>query len=145
MKPTVLTIDDDPVVRKLVKKAVEGMGYDSVEVPSGIEGLSYLEKAIPQLILLDAMMPVVDGFEVLKKIKEHKEWRSIPVMMFTAVSHEEKVREAIALGAVDYLLKPFRLQAVRNKIDQILGDGKVTDNHGEKVPLSPISGTCLLS
>ncbi|HKJ68718.1 MAG TPA: response regulator, partial [bacterium] len=89
MKPTVLTIDDDPVVRKLVRKAVEGMGYESVEVPSGIEGLSYLEKAIPQLILLDAMMPVVNGFEVLKKIKEHKEWRSIPVMMFTAVSHEE--------------------------------------------------------
>jgi len=131
MKPTVLTIDDDPVVRKLVKKAVEGMGYDSVEVPSGIEGLSYLEKAIPQLILLDAMMPVVDGFEVLKKIKEHREWRSIPVMMFTAVSHEEKVREAIALGAVDYLLKPFRLQAVREKIDQVLGDGKTASMSGD--------------
>lgn len=131
MKPTVLTIDDDPVVRKLVKKAVEGMGYDSVEVPSGIEGLSYLEKAIPQLILLDAMMPVVDGFEVLKKIKEHREWRSIPVMMFTAVSHEEKVREAIALGAVDYLLKPFRLQAVREKIDQVLGDGRAANTNGD--------------
>ncbi len=129
MKPTVLTIDDDPVVRKLVKKAVEGMGYGSVEVPSGIDGLSYLEQAIPQLILLDAMMPVVDGFEVLKKIKEHKEWRSIPVMMFTAVSHEEKVREAIKLGAADYLLKPFRLQAVREKVNEILGDGKISDNH----------------
>ncbi len=124
MKPTVLTIDDDPVVRKLVKKAVEGMGYESVEVPSGIEGLNYLEKAIPQLILLDAMMPVVNGFEVLKKIKDHKEWRSIPVMMFTAVSQEEKVKEAVELGAVDYLLKPFRLQAVREKVHSILGDGE---------------------
>jgi CheY-like chemotaxis protein len=120
VKPTVLTIDDDPVVRKLVNKAVEGLGYQSKEVPNGIEGLSYLEKSLPELILLDAMMPIIDGFEVLKKIKAHRDWKHIPVMMFTALSDEDMVQKAAELGAVDYLLKPFRLKTIQEKIEEFL-------------------------
>ena len=120
MKPVVLTIDDDQVVRKLVNKAITNLNYFSVEVPSGLEGLNYLEKNLPQLILLDIMMPVLNGFEVLKKIKNHKEWRSIPVLMFSAVSEERRVKQALQLGANGYLLKPFRLRTVQDKVRSIL-------------------------
>ncbi|MCF7802869.1 MAG: response regulator [Candidatus Marinimicrobia bacterium] len=120
MKPVILTIDDDPIVRKLVNKAMQSLNCSSVEVPSGIEGLNYLEKHHPQLILLDIMMPVLNGFEVLKKIKAHREWRSIPIIMFSAVSEEKRVKEALELGATDYLLKPFRLRTVQEKVKQIV-------------------------
>jgi len=120
MRQTILTIDDDPVVRKLVNKAVQGMGYNSIEVSSGLEGLHYLEKHSVQLILLDIMMPILDGFEVLKKIKKHREWRAIPLMMFSAMSDEHKVKEALDLGANNYILKPFRLRTIQEKIVDIL-------------------------
>jgi len=120
MRQTILTIDDDPVVRKLVNKAVQGMGYNSIEVSSGLEGLHYLEKHSVQLILLDIMMPILDGFEVLKKIKKHREWRAIPLMMFSAVSDEHKVKEALDMGANNYILKPFRLRTIQEKIVDVL-------------------------
>lgn len=120
MRQTILTIDDDPVVRKLVNKAVQGMGYKSVEVSSGLEGLHYLEKNSVQLILLDIMMPILDGFEVLKKIKKHREWRAIPVVMFSAVSDEHKVKSALDMGATNYILKPFRLRTIQEKVVEIL-------------------------
>jgi|GEM_PF-932345 len=126
-KPVILTIDDDPAVRQLTRKAIENMGYTSVEVPSGLDGLSFLEKRNPQLILLDIMMPTVDGFEVLRKIKDHASWRNIPVIMFSAISEEDRVKEALDLGAVDYILKPFRLRSVQEKVEEVLmyGDGSV--------------------
>lgn len=128
MRPTVLTIDDDPVVRKLVNKAVQGLGYISVEVDGGLAGLHYLEEHSVQLILLDIMMPVLDGFEVLKKIKKHREWRAIPLLMFSAVSDEKKVTKALELGATSYILKPFRLRTVQEKVVEVLENRPVTYN-----------------
>jgi len=128
MKPTILTIDDDPVVRKLIRKAVEDLGYDSVEMENGIKGMQFLKNHIPQLILLDVMMPEVDGLQVLEKIKETEEWASIPVILFTAVSQQEKVMHAIQLGVIDYVVKPFRLKVIQKKIQDALFNGRNIDS-----------------
>lgn len=140
MKPVVLTIDDDQIVRKLVNKAITNLNYTSIEVPSGLEGLNYLEKNLPQLILLDIMMPVLNGFEVLKKIKNHKEWRSIPVIMFSAVSEEKQVKQALQLGANGYLLKPFRLRTVQEKVRGVLENSTTVQSAGDNGSLGIKNG-----
>ena len=129
-KPVVLTIDDDPVALRLARMAIESLGFNSVEMSSGIDGLSYLEKRSPQLILLDIMMPVLDGFEVLEKIMAHPTWRQIPVIMFSALSEEHRVIETLEMGARDYILKPFRLRSVQEKISEVIAaeGGRVPDS-----------------
>lgn len=136
-KSMVLIIDDDPAVRKLAHKAIEGLGEQSVAVALAREGLKYLENHQPDLILLDIMMPEIDGIEMLQQIKEREELRNIPVIMFSALSEEAAVRDALKAGAADYIVKPFRLRRVQEKIRMTLDQAQlpagVNGNHNSGV------------
>lgn len=130
----VLLVEDDPDHARLVKKALKEHGRlmnDIYWVKNGGEAIEYItrtghysdesgEKVLrPSLILLDIRMPLMDGFEVLKKIKTNKESRTIPVVMLTNTDLAEDVKRAMELGANDYIVKPVSFDDFARKMGQL--------------------------
>jgi excisionase family DNA binding protein len=107
--PLVLLVDDDAGMRELVRLQLEREGYVVQEVASAAEGLAALEARQPELILLDVMMPHVDGWEMLRQIQERYGVGSIPVLMFSGQVEEAGERQATASGARGFVGKGFDL------------------------------------
>src|SRR5262245_6964531 len=105
-KPKVLICDDDPLLLKLIEYRLEAKGYDVVKAADGAEALSAVAKERPNLVVLDAMMPKTDGFEVLSRIKADPSLAPTPVIMLTARKGEKDIVSALEKGADDYLVKP---------------------------------------
>jgi CheY-like chemotaxis protein len=103
----VLVIDDDEDLRLLVRRALLRGGHLVLEAADGEEGLLILERERPDLLLLDLIMPGIDGFEVLRRVRAHEEFRGLPVVVLTAQGDEESVRTGFRLGTTDFLTKPF--------------------------------------
>src|SRR5579862_5352876 len=110
--PPVLLVDDDDRVRELVRVTLEMEGYDVQEAASAEEGMAAIEARKPELILLDVMMPHVDGWEMLRRIQERYGAGAIPVVMFSGQVDEEAERQAASSGARGFIGKPFDLQAL---------------------------------
>jgi excisionase family DNA binding protein len=108
--PLVLLVDDDERVRELVRVTLELEGYSVSEAGSAEEGMDAIERRKPDLILLDVMMPHVDGWEMLRRIQERHGAGAIPVVMFSGKVDEQSEREASARGATGFVGKPFDLQ-----------------------------------
>ena len=83
------------------------LNYDTASAMNGIEALDQVAAAEPDMILLDIMMPVMDGFEVLQRLKASKDWREIPVVIISAMSDISSIARGIEAGAEDYLPKPY--------------------------------------
>jgi excisionase family DNA binding protein len=107
--PAVLLVDDDDRMRELVRTELEREGYDVQEAASADEGLAEIEKRKPELILLDVMMPHVDGWEMLRRIQERYGAGAIPVLMFSGQVDEQARRQAASSGARGFVGKPFDL------------------------------------
>lgn len=118
-----LTVDDSKTIRKKVKQIVSILDVEILEAENGQEALDVLEQQEGKidLILLDWEMPVMNGNEFLKKIKADKRYRSIPVIMLSAVSEKDKIIDAIRAGAKQYITKPFSGEDLQVKIVQALG------------------------
>jgi len=108
--PLVLLVDDDDRVRELVRVALELEGYSVEEAASAEDGMAAIEKRKPDLVLLDVMMPHVDGWEMLRRIQERHGAGAIPVVMFSGQLDEEAERQATSSGARGFVGKPFDLQ-----------------------------------
>jgi len=108
--PLVLLVDDDERVRELVRVTLELEGYSVDEAASAEEGMAAIEERKPDLILLDVMMPHVDGWEMLRRIQERHGAGAIPVVMFSGKADEEAQRQAATSGASGFVGKPFDLQ-----------------------------------
>ena len=104
-KKIILLVEDDIFVSDIYQTKLKQEGYQVESVENGLEAIKLLEKITPDIILLDIVMPYMDGMEVLKKLKEKKKWKSIPVMLLTNLSEKDKVDEGLNLGANDYLIK----------------------------------------
>jgi excisionase family DNA binding protein len=107
--PAVLLVDDDERMRELVRMELEREGYDVQEAASADEGLASIETRKPELILLDVMMPHVDGWEMLRRIQERYGAGAIPVLMFSGQVDEKARRQAASSGARGFIGKPFDL------------------------------------
>jgi DNA-binding response OmpR family regulator len=106
--PKILVVEDEVHIQRLIKLVLEKNGLAVDAVGSGEEALKYLaESPRPDLILLDILMPGIDGLQVLKAIKSNTEHKTIPVVMLTALAQENVVLQGIKLGANDYIRKPF--------------------------------------
>jgi excisionase family DNA binding protein len=116
--PAVLVVDDDPRVREYVRVNMELEGYTVLEAGSADEGMSVLDGQQPQLILLDVMMPGVDGWEMLQRIQERH--GSIPVIMFSGKVDAKAAADAAQRGATGFIGKPFDPQALIDRAKQIL-------------------------
>jgi excisionase family DNA binding protein len=117
--PLVLVVDDDPGVRQVVRANLEAEGYSVREAGSADEGLASLEEEPPDLLLLDVMMPEVDGWEMLRRVQERFGLGAIPVLVFSGTVEERTVADATARGARGFLGKPFDLQQLIDQAKQI--------------------------
>jgi CheY-like chemotaxis protein/class 3 adenylate cyclase len=106
-RPLILIVDDEPFNVDYLEQELEDLGYDTTSAMNGLEALEQVSESKPDMILLDIMMPVMDGFEVLKRLKREKEWRDIPVVVISAMSDINSIARGIEAGAEDYLPKPF--------------------------------------
>jgi len=106
-KPLVLIADDDPLLRAILEHKLVAAGYGVHAVEDGRAALEVARERRTAIIVLDGMMPVLDGFEALRRIKADAELAHIPVVMLTALKRQEDIVSALKLGAADYLSKPF--------------------------------------
>ncbi len=118
--PVVLIVDDDERVREYVRVNLEMEGYSVREAGSADEGLEVLEEVSPDLVLLDVMMPEVDGWEMLRRVRERHGIDAIPVVMFSGKVDEGTTGEAAARGAQGFLGKPFDPQQLIEHAKQLL-------------------------
>ena len=118
LKMCILVVDDDERIRRFVRVNLLLSGYDVIEASSGKEAIALLESAKPDIMLLDMLMPVMDGFEVLKRLRPAS---SLPVIAFSA--HTFAGEEALTLGADDFLSKPFNPDDLVNKINRLINPG----------------------
>jgi type II secretory ATPase GspE/PulE/Tfp pilus assembly ATPase PilB-like protein/DNA-binding response OmpR family regulator len=114
--PLILSIDDDPRIRKLIDLHLVKEGYRVVSAPSGDEGLKALASFWPDLILLDVMMPGMNGYEVCARLQEKPETAEIPVIFVTSLGEVRDKAKAFAAGAVDHLVKPFSREDLVAKV-----------------------------
>lgn len=117
---TILICDDDPLLVDLLEYRLASRGYTIVVAEDGGKALRRLQEMRPDAILLDAMMPVIDGYEVLRKIKENPDTAGIPVIMLTARKQEQDIVMALELGANDYLVKPFIPEELVARLGRLL-------------------------
>lgn len=115
-KITILVVDDEPINLKLVAQSLNER-YDILLVRSGSEALDLLKNHYVALVLLDINMPHMNGFEVMKKLKETSETRNIPVIFLTANNTPEMIVKAFESGAIDYITKPFQTQELNARVD----------------------------
>jgi DNA-binding response OmpR family regulator len=120
-KTLVLIIEDDSYISDMYKIKLESENFEVVIANDGIVGIKILEKQKPDIILLDIVMPKVDGFSVLKTIKKNSELKEIPVILLTNLSQKESVERGFELGADGYIIKAhFTPSEVIGKIKDIL-------------------------
>lgn len=123
-KKTVMVVDDNPDIITIVRTILEGKGYNVLSATSGPELLDLLKTQKPDLIILDIMMPEMDGLEVLTRLKGMTETATIPVILLTAKVQYEDVLGGYKLGADYYITKPFTSTQLVNGINLLLGEGK---------------------
>ena len=100
-----MIVEDDSFVLDIYQTKLSQEGYQVIEARDGAEALEKLEKEKPDLILLDIIMPRMDGLEVLKKLKSRSDFKNIPVILLTNLSQKEEINFGLGLGANDYLIK----------------------------------------
>jgi len=120
MRPKILTVDDSKTVRIIVRKAFKAFDCEISEAANGVEGLAIAAKEPPDLILLDVTMPVMDGVEMLTKLKADPVLKGIPVMMLTAEGGREHVLKIAKIGVRDYIVKPFKEDLLVEKAGRII-------------------------
>jgi CheY-like chemotaxis protein len=116
----VLIVDDEPVNRDLLRRVLAD--YDTRTAVDGTDAFAVLEREdLPNLILLDLTMPKVSGFQVCERLKRSERWRDIPVIFVTGNADADNESEGLALGAVDYITKPFSPPVVKARVKTHLG------------------------
>ncbi len=128
---TVLIVEDSPIIRRLIRDQVKKLGYDAVEAENGAEALAIMEKQLPDCLILDLMMPVMSGPELLEKMQESPRMRNVPVIVVTALSDMDKIVYCIEKGAADYMQKPFRAQILRARLASCIERKKFHDREME--------------
>jgi len=128
----ILLVDDVPANLSVLTATLEPLGYDIFAAPNGTVALAVAAKARPDLILLDIMMPGLDGLETCRRLKQSETTRDIPVIFITARGETESVVEGFRAGGVDYVVKPFQAGEVFNRIATHLRLSRLTRELLEK-------------
>lgn len=120
MTSRILIVDDEPEFLFIVETRLTRSGHEVITAENGMEALRKAEEEIPDLVILDIMMPGIDGYETLTRLKGEEKTKKIPVMMFSAKSQIEDIEKAHKLGACDYLVKSFDPKELLDRISKIL-------------------------
>src|SRR5215475_4964238 len=121
-KTTILTADDDPQLLRLVTRNLQLEGYDVIAASDGQQALTEIEQQVPDLVLLDVMMPKMDGFTVCYRVRE---FSSVPIIIVTARGQDQDKVRGLDLGADDYLIKPFSVDELLARVRALIRRGRV--------------------
>ena len=119
-KIRILLVDDEPSIVKMVGKRLEVEGFDVLVAMDGQEGLTKAQAEQPQLIILDLMLPKLNGYEVCTMLKQDTRYQKIPIVLFTAKAQDKDEKLGMECGANAYVRKPFRAQELLEKIRSLL-------------------------
>lgn len=123
-KVRILLVDDEPDLVQMVSVRLSASGYEVVPAYDGQQALDQVKQVKPDLIILDLMLPKLDGYKVCRLLKFDERTKGIPVLIFTARAQVEDVTLATECGADAYLTKPFEARALLGKIQELLGAGQ---------------------
>lgn len=121
MKRRILVADDEPNILAALEFMLSRAGYEVDVARDGEEALRRLEQRLPDLVLLDVMMPVLSGYDVCERLRARPEWAGVKVAMLSARGREAETSRGLAAGADLYLVKPFSNRELLQKIDALLG------------------------
>ncbi len=120
-KNTILLVEDDEMLHAMYTQKFQKEGYEVLSTYNGAEGIQMADEHQPAVILLDIIMPKMDGFVALKKIKKNEKTKEIPVILLTNLGQEEDIRKGKELGATDYFIKANHTpQEVVDKVKEVL-------------------------
>ena len=121
MAKKILVVDDEPDILKVVIFRLKKLGHEIATATNGQEALDSIQKEKPDLILLDLRLPVIDGYEVCKRLKTDEELKHIPIILLTASTAGSIAEKTKEFKADDYLIKPFDMKELRAKVKKFLG------------------------
>ena len=123
-KQRVMIVDDDPDARALIEDILTDEGYELIKVSNATEVGLKAAQLTPDLILLDFLMPEINGFDVCRALRQNELTRSIPIMAVTCLSKEDDIERIFECGADEYLPKPFKVEQLQEKVQELIGKGR---------------------
>ncbi len=129
--PLILVVDDDRSLRTLLRVALEEEGYQVAEATNGEVGLAEFKHLLPDMVLLDAMMPVMDGFTCCSQLRTFPSAKHLPVLMITVLDDAESVDRAFLCGATDYITKPIHWAVLRQRVSRLLQGSQARQKIGQ--------------
>ncbi|OGW68814.1 MAG: hypothetical protein A2036_00345 [Omnitrophica bacterium GWA2_50_21] len=120
MGKKILIVDDEPNIVAVVSARLKGNGYEVIEAQDGVSGLELAKKEKPDLIILDLMLPKLDGYKVCHLLKKDGRYSGIPIILFTAKAQEEDKRMGEEAGADAYVMKPYDSKVLLAQIQELL-------------------------
>ncbi len=118
--PVVLVVDDDPALRLVLRHTMEQDGYYVIEASNGLEAIQTTVRQQPDLILMDAVMPEMDGFRAISELKAMREYESLPILIITSLDDDQSVAQAFSAGACDYINKPINWSVLKHRVRRLL-------------------------
>ena len=115
----ILVIEDNDDNRDILKQQLEYLGYEVVEAADGLEGLNQVAKEQPDLVIVDIMMPGIDGKEVARRLRADSKTKDLPILASTVLFHSEDIHSCLAAGCNDVLTKPFTLQQLKDRLEKL--------------------------
>lgn len=113
----ILIVDDEPSIRRFVGAGLRAEGFEVTETVDGEQAVQAVEESSPDLMILDIMMPKMDGFEVCRRVRE---WSHVPIIMLSVMGEEQDKVKSLRVGADDYLVKPFGIQELVARVEAVL-------------------------
>jgi CheY-like chemotaxis protein len=120
----ILAVDDDPEVLKLIQLSLQAEGYHIRAVKSGFAALDEMRSQIPDLLLLDILMPGLNGYDVCTEVRSQPKYAGLKIVFLSALSNPGDTKRGLIAGANDYIIKPFDPDALLAKVKQMIGPGK---------------------
>jgi len=134
----ILVVEDEEALSDILRDALKRHGYKVERAFDGDTGLEMAEKLLPDLIILDIMLPQMDGWEVCRRLKENKKTSAIPIILLTARRDEQDVVAGLDLGADDYIRKPFSLIELAARVRSVLRRSKANNNKENSIKIGPL-------
>jgi two-component system alkaline phosphatase synthesis response regulator PhoP len=131
MTKKILVIEDDPAISRLVDYSLRHEGYEVIAATNGLEGIRKANQEAPDLVILDVMLPGMDGFEICHQLRSEPETAGLPILMFSAKAQEIDRNTGLKVGADDYLPKPAAPAEIVNRVAKLLAK-KERDVKGEE-------------
>ena len=126
-KKRVMIVDDDPDALAMMEKILTDEGVELIKVSNATEVGLKAAQLLPDLILLDFLMPEINGFDVCKALRENEQTRSVPIMAVTCLSKESEIERIFECGADEYLAKPFKVDKLLEKVRELIGKGRAVE------------------